>query len=83
MIDMAREQGRMTKMMELDRGMQGAMMRAMPGVCTQAEVRSLIQIRDNYRQLHATAQPSDMLVTLDTLNERIADITEWIGRAHD
>ena len=83
MIDMAREQGRMTKMMELNRGMQGAMMRAMPGTCTRNEVASLIQIRDSYQELHATAQPSDMLVTLETLNERIADVTEWIGRAHD
>ena len=83
MIDMMREQGRMTKMMELDRAMQGAMMRALPGVCTQSEVNSLIQIRESYRELQATAQPSDMLVTLDTLNERIADITEWIGRAHE
>lgn len=83
MIDMAREQGRMTKMMELDRAMQSAMMRTMPGVCTRNEVNSLAQIREGYRELQATAQPSDMLVTPDTLNERIADITEWIGRAHD
>lgn len=83
MIDMTREQGRMTKMMELNRAMQGAMMRALPGVCTQNEVNSLIQIRDSYRELQATTQPSDMLITPATLNERIADITEWIGRAHE
>lgn len=83
MIDMTREQGRMTKMMALDRYMQAATVRALPGVCTQDEVNSLIQIRDSYRELQATAQPSDMLVTPDTLNERIADITESIGRAHE
>ena len=83
MIDMKREQSRMTKMMELNRDMQGAMMRAMPGVCTENEVNSLIQIRDSYRELQATAQLSDMLVTPDTLDERIADVTEWIGRAHE
>lgn len=83
MIDMAREQGRMSKMMELDRAMQGAMMRSMPGVCTRDEVSSLIRIREEYRELQATAKASDMLVQPAVLSERIADITEWIGRAHD
>lgn len=80
---MASEHSRMMKMMELDRAAQGAMMRAMPGTCTDQVVSTLVRLRDGYRELQTTAQPSDMLVTVDTLNDRVADITEWIGRAHD
>lgn len=83
MVDMAREQARMTKMMDLDRRMTSGMMRAMPGVCTSGDVAHLIELRDGYGELKASARPSDMLVTVDTLEERIANVTDWIGRALD
>ncbi len=40
----------MTKMMELDRALRGAMAPAMPGACTRPVVNSLILIRETYSE---------------------------------
>jgi len=82
-MDFAREQPRMLKMMDLDRSMLGSMARAMPGVCTRSDVDVMIQTRDGYQELYAGSLPSDGLVTMDTLDQKIADVTEWIARGLD
>lgn len=74
---------RMQRLMALGNEQTRLMMRAMPGSVSAEVVESLEALLANLRDLADGARPGDILVTRPVVEERIADVTEWIARAHD
>ncbi len=80
-MDVSKNIERMQAFMDLDGRYRTAMMTCTAGRVDEALLGQLTQLESGYQLLLRETTPEDMLVKAEDLRQRIADVTDWRGRA--